>query len=198
MLCRAFFHLCQVTGVPATQIVTTFHHEWPNKASAGCDRGREGEKSSVWFPHSCREEEWGDAPAADNDSLSPPVTYTHTHSLTNKTQTLAYTHTHTQTLGLLCFHSLHGQQGLWASVEPHCVCFCLSANSSLIVNKTIIIYFHNYSTIIWNCTHYEALTEGIICCWKSTKSKDRKMISFRSVHCMACCATRTSESFSIC
>lgn len=59
-----------------------------------CDRGREGEKRSVWFPHSCREEEWG-MHQLQTMALYPAQWLTHKHTLTNKTQTHTYMHTHT-------------------------------------------------------------------------------------------------------
>lgn len=81
-------------------VIATFHHEWPNKASAGCDRSREGEKRSVWFPHSCTEEEWG-MHQLQTMALYPAqwLTHTNTHTLTNKTQTHTCMHAHKYTNG---------------------------------------------------------------------------------------------------
>lgn len=90
-------------------VITTFHHEWPNKASAGCDRSREEEKRSVWFPHSCREEEWG-MHQLQTMALYPRqwLTHKHTHSLTKHrhmhtcVHTSTHKHTHTQLIKMSC------------------------------------------------------------------------------------------------
>lgn len=94
------------------QATTAHHHELPNKASAGCDRGSEEEKEERLISSQLHRGGVGDAPAADNGSLSPPPPYTHKHTLSKHWH--IYTRAHTSTLGLLCFHSLHGQQqALW-------------------------------------------------------------------------------------
>lgn len=96
-------------------IINTFNHEWHNRASADCDRSREGEKKNVWFPHSCREEQWG-MHQLQTMALYPCQWHINTHSLSKHIVAWMHispqtdTHTHTQTLELLYFHSLHGEQ----------------------------------------------------------------------------------------
>lgn len=72
------------------QAITTHHQELPNKASAGCDRGSEEEKEERLISSQLQRGGMGDAPAADNGSLSPPLTYTQTQTHEQNTDT--YTH----------------------------------------------------------------------------------------------------------
>lgn len=78
--------------------IAAFGHEWPNRASAGCDRGTEGGREERLISSQLQRGGVRDAPAADNGSLSLPVAcntlyYTHIHTHKHS-HTRARTHTH--------------------------------------------------------------------------------------------------------
>lgn len=111
------------------RFIATFGHEWPNRASAGCDRGTEGGREERLISSQLQRGGVRDAPAADNGSLSLPVAcntlhYTHIH-----TQALSHARTHTQTqtykLWSSCISTpFMDNKRLSERVCSHSVCVC--------------------------------------------------------------------------
>ena len=74
-------------------VITTFHHGWPNKASAGCDRSRErGKRGAFDFLTAAERREWG------MHQLQTMALYPHQWLTHRNTHTHTDTHTHTHTL----------------------------------------------------------------------------------------------------
>lgn len=128
--------------------IATFGHEWPNRASAGCDRGTEGGREERLISSQLQRGGLRDAPAADNGSLSLPVACNTLHYTHISTLTLTHIHTQTQTYKLWssCISTpFMDNKRLSERVCSHSVCAC----AHKLLKQNMII--HTPSSVVLSC-----------------------------------------------